>query len=565
MIVSPSSVAAVALFGAVLMPFAPAADAPASADAHRRSATTGIAAQGALEPPDSATILNDAQERMRAYLLGAQHSAELGRSRNLPVENAEIQEERLELIEALDEAAVEIPGDDWIVGHRVGLRIKAGRVEDAARVAGACRGSEWWCGMLEGFALHVAGDSLEAHLAYDRGLANMHPEERCEWQAELGEILVGSLRGRYRGAECEPLDELARRVWWLADPFHLLPWNDWRSEHLTRVIGMRLHHQSHDLVGRRCSNEHHMQVLLEGWPDWWWGYDRGRWTPPPPSHQFLPPSGVAERPLEARAQGWDLIEDPYLERMELGYDIIHDMEEQTAFFARGDSILVVASSEMDRHLMRGEPSLTTGIALSTGPASPRWVATTQGPPEHVHFRLTAPRDAYLVSVEAIADTWGAARIRFGHRLPEPGTSGIGVSDIVLFDWSANAGENVDDVLPRMLGTRRLATDREIGIFWEMYGAEEGDPLELSLRVLDTEEGFFRRIGRALGVAGRNAAVRTSWSEIAGDGEDDGVRGRSLRLDLSALDPGHYLIELVVRGAEDAEAAVVRREVEVDWR
>jgi hypothetical protein len=513
-------------------------------------------------PPDSADTLRDVQRRMAAYVREMRRDAARSRRWSLPADRARAREERTRMLEELDEAAEAIPGDDWIVGHRVGMRVKAARLDEALTVAESCEASPWWCRALEGFVLHVEGDSLAAHLAFDEALEGMEPEERCEWQEELGEILVGSMRRPYNRAGCEELAELAPRMWWLADPFHLLPWNDWRSEHLARLVGMRLHHQSLALVAERCTPDHHMRILLYGWPDWWWGYDHGWGTPHPPSHRFLPPSAVAADPFGSSPWDWDLVEDRYLERMDLGYELIHGLEQQTAFFRRGDSVLVAASAEMDRHILRGATSLTTGVVLSRGPAAAPLVASEVGAPSHVRFRLMVPEGEYLVSVESIADTWGSARARFGHRLPDPSPSGAGLSDLLLFDWEDGDGGGgvAEDFIPRMLGTSTLASDRNTGIFWETYGVEEGTSLELSLRVLPTEEGFFRRWGRRLGVAGRAEAARLSWSETAGV-----PAGRALRLDLSGLDPGRYVMELRATPEGGAEPAVVRRHLEVDWR
>lgn len=66
-------------------------------------------------------------------------------------------ESRPRVIAALDGFAKTVPGDDWIAGHRVGMRIKQGWIEEAVEVAGACAATRWWCDALLGLSLHVAG------------------------------------------------------------------------------------------------------------------------------------------------------------------------------------------------------------------------------------------------------------------------------------------------------------------------------------------------------------------------------------------------------------------------
>lgn len=523
-----------------------------------------VAAQGdeasrrSISPVDSAEVRQAAEYRVRDYLreVGGQGGVAVSGGLRPPVDVVE--EARARLIGELDRLAREIPGDDWIMGQRVAFRIQQGPVEDAVRVAAGCRASSWWCDALRGFTLHVARDFDGAHRAFDRALDTMPLEERCTWREALRPLLHGSLGRRYGGANCLERDELAEQIWWVAHPFHLHPWNDRRSEHYTRFVGVLLYAQGRGAAGSRCGADCGRMALFRGWPPGWWGPERPTLFPDGPGYRFLPPPDVGLHPLQSRASDWDLVDDEYHERYDPPYGPVHDLDQQTAFLRRGDSILVLAATELDRHVLRGVWSLEVGIVLSRSPDDERRVARTEGPPDRTVLQMRAPLDHYLVSVEAIAERSGAARARFGHRLPESSESGVTTSDLVLFDWTGEPRDDLDVMLPQMLGTDRLAPGREVGAFWEVYGADPGDELHVSVAARPEDVGFLRRVGEALRVVGRAEAMRVTWTENAAR---EGLEGRSLHLDLSGLEPGRYVLELSVR-REGEEPTVVRRPIEM---
>src|SRR5439155_18255515 len=65
-------------------------------------------------------------------------------------EPARIVDARAKLLVVLDSAATAQPSEPWIAGQRVRYLIEAGRLEDAAAAARACRAQRWWCSSLEG-------------------------------------------------------------------------------------------------------------------------------------------------------------------------------------------------------------------------------------------------------------------------------------------------------------------------------------------------------------------------------------------------------------------------------
>jgi hypothetical protein len=511
--------------------------ATATAAAIPAHAQAPAAATAAASPADSARALGAAKSVLRSYVRRAAERRS--------------QELRPEVVQRLDDYARVIPGDDWLIGHRVGLRIKQGWHTAAVAAAIRCEGTRWWCEALAGFALHVEGSYGDADEAFDRALAAMPETVRCAWGAELAHILDGALRAQYEAADCAERTLLERRIWWLADPLHLLPGNDRRTEHYSRLVGMQLHHET--LVfgsSSRCADEHHVAVIRGGWPEWWWN-ESGPLEPGGPGFAFLPAAALAGRPLDSTAADWDA---PLVlrlgERYTPQYGQVRRQDQQTAFFGRGDSILVVGAAAVGR--VRGG-----GMVLTRGEAGERFILPG---PDAGWYLLSGmvPRDRYLASLEALRHESGAVRARFGHRLPEPSPSGLALSDLLLFNWADDLDETILAVGPRALGTTTLARNRVIGLFWEVYGAGEAESLEVSLSAEPADGGVLRRLGEGLRIVSPRDAIAVQWQEA---GENPGILGKHLRLDLSQLQPGAYTLRLEVRDGT-GQPAVALRSIEV---
>jgi hypothetical protein len=94
--------------------------------------------------PDSLALHGEAMGIMRGHYraLGFQDETFPGRSDLGPsVEDA--REARLDAVTALARAAVEIPGDGWVLAHRVGLEVLLGRFDRALEMVNPCLSLEW--------------------------------------------------------------------------------------------------------------------------------------------------------------------------------------------------------------------------------------------------------------------------------------------------------------------------------------------------------------------------------------------------------------------------------------
>jgi hypothetical protein len=513
-----------------------------SAQVGRMAAQAG---QGPLRQVDSIRVLESARHAVAGYVdavggsSGDAASVLQGcRLHDAGCRTSIAQRLRPGLIERLDAFGRAIPGDDWIMRHRVGLRVKQGLPGDALDVLRNCRASDWWCAALTGFVLHQLGRVTESEAAFDSALDRMPPDIRCAWAEEVVHLLDDDFASQYRSADCVTRKLLEDRIWWLADPLHLSPGNDRRTEHLSRVVAMRFHHDYLDLVDRTCEPAHHEMILRHGWPEWWWSSVGNALDPYRPAGSGFMPTAVAASGavgIRALGQSENTMDLTFGERYTAPYGPVRSLEQQTAFFARGDSLLVVAAAAVE------QSGGTAAVMLSRDAHDPPLML----------------RDTFLVSLEVQSPAHGASRARFFHRLPDASPRGLSLSDLLVFDWADALPEHIDAVFPRMSPSTRLRTGAQIGLYWELYGTARLAGVTFALRMRPERGGVIRRLGELLRLVARRDAIALEWDEPAAGA----FMRKQLRLDLSGLAEGRYTLELEAMDA-GGDRAVTRREVEI---
>lgn len=182
----------------------------------------------------------------------------------------------------------------------------------------------------------------------------------------------------------------------------------------------------------------------------------------------------------------------------------------------------------------------------------------------------------ILAVEArgLGNTIIDGRTRYGITPPPPLDSmkagEIALSDPVILSAADDAVDlqlSAESLLERMLGSTRLdAKTRRIGIYWETYGIHAADTVMVSVRIAgDQELTAMRRLGMALNVAPNpNRAIVQRWTEPDLQRRTRTLEGpvpvqmRSLLLNLSALEAGPYILEVIVERRDGVSATGRRR-------
>ncbi len=468
-----------------------------------------------------------------------------------PAESPRIIAERERLLRRLDSAAAIIPGDDWIIGQQVRYLIEAGRTGDAEERARMCAEGRWWCAALAGMALHVRREFGAADSAFAVALAAMPEPERCEW-TDLSKLLDGELHDRYRRLSCAERIAVDERVWWLTDPLHARPGNDRRTEHLSRVTLHHAQQRAASAHGLTWGNDLGELTIRYGWATHYTRATPRFGDPEPPSvtghhrspgYRFFPIAGALEL-AGAAEDAWSLRPTAARERYSPTYATFAPLDQQTAVFPRGDSILVAAAYDTGADTLFGQRPIEAALVLSSGPDSARrGGAVEMDAPKRGVIVARGSDVPQLASIEIIGDR----RVRRA-RLAI-GTEGlrerrVRLSDVAFFTAGDSLPSHFEEFVERMRPTATARRDERLGLYWELSGTlPEDAPVTTRIEIVRDGRSWLRRAGERIGVLSPDRGVRLGWSESARS--TTGVRPRAVVIDLAALDPGSYRIEVIV--------------------
>ncbi|MBA4156527.1 MAG: hypothetical protein H0X65_03505 [Gemmatimonadetes bacterium] len=555
---------------------------PAVLAAGLLSLAPGAPAAAAAQEPDSARILAAARsaqhrfERIRRNHIpwtwdrgGGPCDERVGRfciwhtdkdfTWTPPPEPEPIVEARSALIERLDSAAAVLPGDRWIAGQRVRYLSEAGRHPDAETAASECRTAQpGWCRALLGFALHAAGHYARADAAFADALASMPLGERTRW-TDLSALLEPDRVRGYRRLSPVDREQFEARFWWLADPLHMLPGNDRRTEHFARHVLDRLQERALSVEAISWGADLRELLLRYGWPVGWErtrarmpGLDRGsiisRFAPN--SRSFDPPTRSVEAPWEITDGTWDLDEKRARTEYATPYaTAFEEVEHQMSVFHRGDSAIVVTALRLAPDSTGTHPEFEAALALARNEAAAPVVARVPAHDGAAVLTLTVAATHGLLSLEAFAaEAKRAARARYGVTLAPLPPHGIAVSDLLLISGEEPLPDVLADAIPRALGSARIPPGERIGVFWEVYGITEGEEeIGVSVNLLDENAGWLRRVATRVGVLSAPSPRATVRWQEAPDAPD-GVHARSLAVELPELAPGRYTLRLTISPA-----------------
>jgi hypothetical protein len=171
----------------------------------------------------------------------------------------------------------------------------------------------------------------------------------------------------------------------------------------------------------------------------------------------------------------------------------------------------------------------------------------------------------LVSVElTAARTRGVARARFGVQAEDTrggvAAGRLALSDLLLYRATDDRPTDVEDAARDALAAPRLAAGGRVGVYWEIYGVRPaGEPLSVTLSVERVGVGWRTRAAERLRLATKVTPLRVRWPEVPK--RDAGFASRAIDIDLSALPPGRYRMQLTVV-ADDGSTAASERLIEL---
>jgi hypothetical protein len=144
--------------------------------------------------------------------------------------------------------------------------VRRGWWEDAVGLARACGGAaSSRCSVLEGFALHEMGRYEMALEGFRHGLDTMDAEEVRKWK-DPSILLYGESSDLLEDATAEAeWEDVAPRVWTLADPLYSVEGNDRESEHYARWILSKMSDGARNAWGMRWGKDLEEIAIRYGW------------------------------------------------------------------------------------------------------------------------------------------------------------------------------------------------------------------------------------------------------------------------------------------------------------
>ncbi|HEU4878871.1 MAG TPA: hypothetical protein VFT21_05440 [Gemmatimonadaceae bacterium] len=479
-----------------------------------------------------------------------------------------IRKARESLIAALDSAQKKAPRDGWITGQRVRYLIEAKNDTAAYRVARECQAAEWWCAALEGLALQQSWNGIAADSAFARALRTMPAGERCRW-TDMTPILDPPLRSRYKKVGCGRNDQVAERLWWLADPFWSLAGNDRRTEHYARHTMAKIQEPARNAFNLSWSNDLREMVVRYGWARYWTrGPSTGAGFDPrsgpvsghesSPNYHFVPvslsadtfPKVAFDLDLGASAERYS----PVMSRR------VFEILPQVAVFRRGDSSLVVVAYDVGTRRELDSLNMSGALVVARDEKSPMYQSTDHALRKGALSVIVDSRPQ-IMSLEVINvdNRLGAAWRREVLPLKPNRRGSVSMSDPLLFEPSNAEVSDVESAMRTAIGTNTVRRGK-VGIYWETYGLARTDSAQtVSLTLTRVQVGTLRRIGQSIGLASKSSPLTIRWNQMMSVGS---VTARSVVLDLSLIPRGKYVLR-VETGPDAKRLASTSRTIEIE--
>jgi hypothetical protein len=366
---------------------------------------------------------------------------------------------------------------------------------------------------------------------------------------------------------CEARMAASDTIWWLSDPLYVVEGNDRWSEHIDRNLKARSLSEIQDATAAAPWTGSFLGAM--------WAIHTRRG--PPDSHEWemrLPWNGAGLVWTSKTAARYHFVPDFEGEglsqptwRLEAEFDDEGYTPPYAPFYALPLQVarFRMADDAEDNGAAKNMRIATAGSVLGTpieGAAESGYLVLSDAP-ESFPLQLSgafnegravylaqAPAKRYVTSFEVLTD----AGIGWHREMLEPlDLDGPGLSDILLYE---PVGYSEPDSLlaatSMMLGTTELEDGTELGLYWEVYGAEVDAPLEFELQVESEQGGFIERLRRLLPGGTEEGNLTLSWTEPA----IGPVSPRAIVLDLGTMETGSYTV--VIRARWEGQSALETR-------
>ena len=496
-------------------------------------------------------------------------------------EDVEVTAARRDAIEAVRRFFSAAASDRRAAGPLVRLLVDDDRAREAASAAGAYAAlsrDSVWGELLQGYALHAAGDHGVAEQHYTRGIARMDSTTRRRWR-DPSWLLDDAEQRAVSRLPAAARAQYETRLWRLSDPFWLTEGNETWLEHVSRhlesallkdvpfVSGMTSWGEDvYELTVRygtptartRINNSNPLASAGSNFVEYWDSASRS----------YVPPRLLLEGYPSAPEPGIKPL--LYAARARTGYawrgERVVEIEHQVTRFIDGGAVVlrVDAAVHADTTPSRAptEATLFTADSLLSALRVARAPLTWQKDSGQVTLVARAPPGHLVYSVEVIdsaAQLAARARYALSAHLPD---SAPWLSDILVcapFPAGAHPARYDDSALAARpsLVLRRGDT---LGIYAEAYRLREGESsleVQLSIEPADPPHAvrrLFDWVGRAAGLAGPPTQPRVAWTEAT----TAVVHALSVNLPLDPRLRGRHMLVMRITDPVRGASAVSRR-------
>ena len=483
--------------------------------------------------------------------------------------------------------AREHPESEFLTGQAVFNLLRFGRPLEAMEIAQACQASEGWCRALEGHVLQSVGRVQEAGALFRAFVESAPDSVKCRnadatwllgsWSYldERRTMSPPEMWRRWSERQCAERMAASDTIWWLADPLFIVEGNDRWAEHINRALkakwvleirGIGSSQDSQDWIDTRWAawlrrgpwDSYHTQApVRNGTPTRWTSKEAAR-------YHFIPDfEGEGfENPT------WRLLSEVDSdEGYTPPYGPFHLLPVQIARFRSrpppsddpepgpsSTNSLRIAAAGTVQETPIADVAQSAYLTLSDGPESFPLQLEAAFHEGRAVFLADAPSQRYVASLEVITE----AGIGWHREMIQPlATEGAGLSDILLYEpQGRNEPDSLMAAASTMLPTTEIHALSQLGLYWEVYGAEADVGVEFQLRLEKEGGGFVERLRRLLPGGEEEAPGTLSWEEPA----TGPVSPKAIVLDVEGLEPGRYT--LVVRARWEGQEVVERTRVMV---